>query len=121
MDTVFKYWKWSHENDLEAALESALRLRSAGLFVDGAMISWGIEMWDGGIHAVYTLDEYRGRGYGKMLMKCLCKDIGEELGHFPIVHIEAGNNVSVAMMKSVGFQVSHVINWIDYSPKSSST
>jgi len=115
METVFSHWIYADETmDTEFITNTAIRGRSAGLLVDGVLVSWGIELRDGGIHAVHTLKEHRRQGYAKMLMRYLCRTVAKEDGHFPIVHIGDGNDSSKALMTGIGFQFTHSIYWTEY-------
>jgi len=111
--TVIENWKWGYQWGSDFITSATLNLGSAGLFLDGVLVSWGIYMRDGGIHAVFTVHEHRKKGYGKMLMRHLCKVIASKK-HTPLLQIEQGNSVSVGLMTSIGFQFSHSFVWTEY-------
>ena len=109
--TVIKHWKYAGHNSNEDVKQGALKIHSAGLHLHGKLISWAYVSVDGGIHAVYTMEEFRGKGYGKLTVKYLCKEMAVN-GLIPLVHVETENAVSRSMMEGIGFKYSHSMDWI---------
>jgi L-amino acid N-acyltransferase YncA len=55
-------------------------------------------------NSVYVLEEFRGRGIGKLLMEALISSALENKYHTIIARIADGNEVSVKLHKDYGFE-----------------
>lgn len=88
---------------------------SAGVFVNGELISWVVLFIIGSINALYTEDSHRGKGYGALTMRKICNFVGRRK-MWPNVQVQIGNTASKTLMKKVGFEDSHIVDWVIYEP-----
>jgi L-amino acid N-acyltransferase YncA len=79
---------------------------------DGLIVAWtSLSQWSDRFAysataeiSLYVKEEYRGKGIGKELMKAIIRE-GEAAGlHTVIARIADGNEISIDLCKSVGFQ-----------------
>ena len=61
---------------------------------------------------LYVLPEYRHRGFGSALQKCLIAKMMEE-GNIPFTQVEKDNKVSLSLQKKIGMTRSdHLVVWM---------
>jgi GNAT superfamily N-acetyltransferase len=114
---VAKRWKFaSPGSDIFLAETIQHGSGSAGVYLNGELVSWVVIFIIGSINALYTEDNYRGQGFGLLTMKKVCK-IGGDKGLVPNVQIQIGNIASKKLMSKIGFKDSHVVEWVIYRPK----
>lgn len=80
---------------------------SVGIFTDttpSKLVSWAVTMdvFDGMIHHLYTLKEYRGRGLACAVVKEMCSRLLDK-GEVPLAYIISGNDRSATLFKNIGF------------------
>ena len=65
-------------------------------------VSWSLLSNYGHIILLYTLEEHRGKGYGKIVVLSLMEQV-LEAGLVPVVEIAVGNVASVKLFTQLGF------------------
>ena len=77
---------------------------SLGIFTAShELVSWATKsVASGGIHHLYTLEEYRGRGLGSAVVREMSRRI-QDRGEVPYVYITVGNDVSSSLFQALGF------------------
>ena len=65
-------------------------------------VSWSLLSNYGHIMHLYTLEEHRGKGYGRIVVLSLMEQILED-GLVPAAEIEVGNLASVKLFTQLGF------------------
>ena len=78
--------------------------------LDGVPVSWVVQREDGSIGIMYTLASHRRNGLGQVLSKHLINDVIAK-GQTPYVHIHTHNEPSLALAKSLGFQIHSEVVW----------
>jgi len=80
-----------------------------------SLVSFAVALPFGSIHAFHTEPEERRKGYGKLTMKVLAKNIATA-GRLPLVQIFKDNDGSKALNEGIGFKYSHDVNLIIFTP-----
>lgn len=93
-------------NDMEA-VEVFERLITAlpafGVFSSGELAAWMVQSYYGAMFSMQTRPEYRRKGYGIHLAKCLTK-IVRSRGYVPFVVIRPENDASQSLYHKLGFR-----------------
>ena len=84
---------------------------SAGIFENGELISWGLTHDDGALGFLHVISEFRGKGYGKNIVKALIKK-KRELNQPVFANVEAQNIKSKNLLTTLGFSLDREISWI---------
>ncbi|XP_012263064.2 uncharacterized protein LOC105690100 [Athalia rosae] len=87
--------------------------KGLGLFLKegDVLVSWALQSDWYGFLALQTRDEYQGRGYAKVIINALAKELGEE-GIDPILSIVDGNTRSAHVFDSLGWKPTNGSTWI---------
>lgn len=64
-EVVDNHWAYKSAVSLKTVMHCIHHLPSAGLFVDGELVSWAVTRADGSIGMVGTKDAYRGQRYAR--------------------------------------------------------
>ena len=80
---------------------------SVGIFTNSTtphkLVSWAVRSAEyGGIHHLYTLEEYRGRGLASAVVREMSTRV-QDKGQVPFCEILVGNTASVALFNRLGF------------------
>ncbi|XP_046658919.1 glycine N-acyltransferase-like protein 2 [Homalodisca vitripennis] len=93
-------------NDMEA-VEVFERLITAlpafGVFSSGELAAWMVQSYYGAMFSMQTRPEYRRKGYGIHLAKCLTQ-IVRSRGYIPFVVIRPENDASQSLYHKLGFK-----------------
>lgn len=93
-------------NDMEA-VEVFERLITAlpafGVFSSGELAAWMVQSYYGAMFSMQTRPEYRRKGYGIHLAKCLMKTVLAR-GYIPFVVIRPENDASQSLYQKLGFK-----------------
>ena len=84
-----------------------------GMFLNRSdlVVSWALEQHYGGIGMVYTLEEYRGRGYATSVVKLMIETL-ETKNIDPFVCIEHSNTASIRFFRKLKFQDACNVTWL---------
>ena len=106
---IGEYWTfWKNMPKLRnEKFRDSISSGSVGIFTDSAtphrLVSWAIRSENcGGIHHLYTLEEYRGRGLASAVVREMSRRI-QDKGQVPFCEIVVGNTASVALFNRLGF------------------
>ncbi|XP_037027690.1 uncharacterized protein LOC119068257 isoform X1 [Bradysia coprophila] len=83
--------------------------------VPDRLVSFAVALPFGSIHAFHTEPDQRRKGFGKLTMKVLAKNIALA-GRIPLVQIYEDNDNSKAINVGIGFKYSHKIFLITFRP-----
>ena len=77
---------------------------SVGIFTtSNELVSWAVRSVEsGGIHHLYTLEEYRGRGLASAVVREMSRRV-QDKGEVPFTFISVGNDVSISLFQALGF------------------
>lgn len=104
----YKYKEYASVEYLKDRIENDI---SIGVKEDGKLLAWVLVHDDGAIGMLQVLDDYRGRGYAKLLMKTIVNRL-IDCGRIPFAHIEEDNIASRNLCTSIGFEKFGMIHWV---------
>ncbi|XP_046621398.1 uncharacterized protein LOC124305734 isoform X1 [Neodiprion virginianus] len=105
---------WPHrdkenpENSIKFLEPMVTLNKSVGLFLKEGdiLVSWALHSDWHGLGTVQTLDRYRRRGYAKVVINALAKQLGNQ-GISPILSVVTGNSPSENMFTSLNWKPTH--------------
>ena len=89
------------------------KCHSVGVFLSSDPthpVSWSLLSNYGHIMHVYTLEEHRGKGYGRVVVLSLMQQMLES-GLTPALEIAVGNIPSIKLFTGLGFVESYNCKW----------
>ncbi len=104
--------KYTYRNDhsLEAIREDIKNRPSSAIYIDGKIASWVLVHDDNSMGIMYTLEEYRRRGYGVDVSMALAQKI-IEAGKTPFLQIVRSNTMSPGLAEACGFVEIGSVEW----------
>ncbi|XP_045475199.1 uncharacterized protein LOC123681050 isoform X2 [Harmonia axyridis] len=113
-----KVWPHSFENSEKKVGNWIENNVGYGVFLkDGdVLVSWVLQGTLGHINMLQTEVEYKGRGYGKLILRVIAKYIAES-GHVPVATVLTNNVVSNCLFRSQGFEVAKNTYFFKTVPK----
>ena len=78
---------------------------SVGVFTDTMppnLVCWIVRSYDGSLHHLYTLEQYRRRGLATAVVRMMCKHIQDQ-GDVPFCCILTNNHTSSTLFTTLGF------------------
>jgi len=107
-EIIYDTWAFKEMSCVQAIRNNIIDLPSAGVFTkDGdRLVSWIIG--HNGMNRLYTLDEYRRRGYATYATLYLAKRMAQA-GYPPYVHIDPHNHASITFFQSKGFKFVYTV------------
>ena len=110
---VYQHWRYNYTTTVEHVSQQIKRMPSAGVFLkrDDKLVSWIMNHPPIGMSRLYTLDEFRRRGYAALTIKYISKRMAQS-GYLPFANIEPGNDASLKLFHSLGFRqmrLSHIV------------
>ncbi|XP_072942581.1 uncharacterized protein [Epargyreus clarus] len=88
-----------------------------GLFREGKLMSWVLINEMGALLHLYTLEEQRGNGYGKLVLK-LISDVLIKGGKYVVAFCVVGNDIAISLYQKLNFQAIDVCDWCTLTGKS---
>ena len=110
LQKVYDYSKYQQFLSKDYLLK---RLEYGGGFCieqDGLQAAWVMTHDDGSIGMLQVVDEYRGRGFARMLINAMAIKVRQK-GRPVFAHIEPGNKPSLNLFGSLGFEVKGQLTW----------
>eukprot|EP01137_Pigoraptor_chileana_P035387 Opistho-2@29302 len=105
-EIVNKHWPYGSASTEINVRRSITCFGGAGVFVGDEPVAWAVFQPYGAIGMVHTMDDHRRKGYGSAAVRALIDNIRD--GATPIdaafCYIVRGNDASVSMMTSLGFE-----------------
>lgn len=102
----FIYSLWAHSDVYpKSELWDTIRLNvGLGVFSrdNGELLAWAMCSSYGGLSTLIVQPDYRGRGFGKLIVLAVTKVMGE-MGISPHALINEKNAVSLSLFKNVGY------------------
>ena len=110
---MYQHWRYNYTTTVENVSQQIKRMPSAGVFLkrDDKLVSWIMNHPPNGMSRLYTLDEFRRRGYAALTIKYISKRMAQS-GYLPFANIEPGNDASLKLFHSLGFRqmrLSHIV------------
>ena len=102
---IFDNWSHNVTSSVYEVEEEIATMPSAGLFLksNDQLVCWMVNNPPFGMGLLFTLEEYRRRGYAKLVTQYMSKRMVQS-GLVPFVTIVQGNTSSFAFFQSLGFQ-----------------
>lgn len=113
VEFIVKTWKYSNDDTVDYVQKCVDRNISAGIYVDGKVVACALINFDGLTGMLYSLPEFRGQGFGRLVMHQLMKEAAQN-GHFPCCCVEIKNEVSKAFQVKIGFKLVGQVNYVKY-------
>jgi ribosomal protein S18 acetylase RimI-like enzyme len=108
------YKDYTSEEYIKQRLENDV---SAGIWVDGQLVGWGLTHDDGSLGFLNVLSGYRGQGIGESIFRCLIHARREK--RKPVfVNVEAHNKQSQNLLCKLGFRYDRPVSWVKLMPLS---
>ncbi len=84
---------------------------SAGIWIDGELVGWGLTHDDTSLGFLHVVPDYRGQGLGESLLRFLVNE--KQIRQKPVfVNIEPHNHQSINLVKKLGFLFDREVSWI---------
>jgi len=109
---------WRHTDEGTGKILEHLLKRtiSAGIYIGGKPVAGVIQNTMGYLGMLYTLPEYRKKGYAKICMLHAMKEIAKQ-GFIPATFVETFNTTSHAFQLSLGLKaLPHVVHSLYRNP-----
>jgi len=109
-DYVNDHYEYKNDDSLDKIKEAILNRPSGCIRVNGVLVSFVMLHDDDSIGYMYTLPEYRGKGYAyKLTMDIVNKTI--DSGRLPYIQIVEGNHKSEQLALKAGFVKHGTVEW----------
>jgi len=84
---------------------------SAGVWIDGELVGWGLTHDDTSLGFLNVVPSYRGQGLGESILRFLV--IEKRQRKLPVfVNIEPHNHQSINLVKKLGFTFDREVSWV---------
>lgn len=87
---------------------------SAGIWIDGKLVGWGLTHDDTSLGFLNVLPEYRGKGLGESILRALIIEKRSQKDNI-FVNIEPHNHQSINLIKKLGFSFDREVSWLKLS------
>lgn len=84
---------------------------SVGISKNNELVGWGLTHDDGALGFLHVIPEFRGKGYGKNIVKALIKK-KRKLGGSVFLNVEAQNIKAKSLYTNLGFLLDREISWV---------
>ncbi len=84
---------------------------SAGIWIDGELVGWGLTHDDTSLGFLNVIPGYRGQGLGESLLRALIIQKRQK-GMSVFVNIEPHNHQSINLIRKLGFTYDREISWV---------
>jgi predicted GNAT family acetyltransferase len=81
-----------------------------GLFKDNEIVAWVFNNEVGALTHLFTLEDYRRKGYAEILMKLFCNVWLKEDSHM-FAYCRQGNTSASKLFTKLGFEKCHDVRW----------
>lgn len=84
---------------------------SAGIWVNGNLVGWGLTHDDGSLGFLNVISEFRGQGIGEAIFRTLI--MAKRVNQKPVfVNVEPQNKQSVSLLQKLGLVFDRSVSWI---------
>lgn len=87
---------------------------SAGIWLDGKLVGWGLTHDDTSLGFLNVLPDFRGQGLGDNILRALILE-KRQLNDSIFVNIEPHNHQSINLIKKLGFSFDREVCWLKLS------
>ncbi len=116
LDPAMAEYIYSHSAYKDFTSEGYIRERlvkdvSAGIWIDGELVGWGLTHDDTSLGFLQVIPRYRGQGLGESILRFLIMD--KKTKKKPVfVNIEPHNHQSINLVKKLGFDFDREVSWV---------
>ncbi|XP_075216028.1 uncharacterized protein LOC142321642 isoform X2 [Lycorma delicatula] len=106
-------WRYKFPGSEQLARDAIVYNKGMGLFrkADGKLVAWVLVSHFGALGMLYTEDNERGKGYGKLISLALSKYL-VDIEIDPYVCVRVNNTQSFSLYKKIGFEITDKVTWI---------
>ncbi|KAN0041662.1 hypothetical protein ACTFIV_004206 [Dictyostelium citrinum] len=115
-ETINNKWQYKSNESINFLRWSCTQNISAGYRINGELVSWIIMYTDGSIGSLYTLEEFRGKGFSKKVVSYILIKFFENGFDLPYCFVRDNNISSQKVMRSFGFKSSSLVKWVFGTP-----
>ena len=109
-EIVNKYYEYKSDVSLDKIKDAIINRPSSCVRIDGIPVSFALLHEDNSIGYMYTLEEYRRKGYAYEVTKDISlKTI--KSGRLPYIHIAHGNDSSLKLALKSGYKIQGDVYW----------
>lgn len=108
--TINKHYEYGGPDNIDTIKEDIINRPSSAIYVDRQLVSWVLVHDDNSMGIMYTLDEFRKKGFAVDVSIDLASKIIKQ-GKTPFIHIVKGNDKSVKLAKKIGFVQCGDVDW----------
>ena len=103
--TIYSNWLYKASTTIGHVEEEIDRMPSAGLFLKETdeLVCMIMGRPPNGMSRLFTLDEYRGRGYARLVIQYISKRMAQS-GYLPFANVIAHNESSIKCFRHLGFR-----------------
>ncbi len=84
---------------------------SAGIWIDGELVGWGLTHDDTSLGFLHVVPKYRGQGLGESILRFLV--VEKQVRKKPVfVNIEPHNHQSINLVKKLGLVFDREVSWV---------
>uniref|UniRef100_A0AAY4E8H4 Glycine N-acyltransferase-like protein n=1 Tax=Denticeps clupeoides TaxID=299321 RepID=A0AAY4E8H4_9TELE len=114
---VNRTWKFGQDEHSVKFIRDMIRHFPTCCVLDGGQpVAWVLTYANGALGMLYTLPEHRGKGYAKVLISTLSRQLHAQ-GHPVFCFIERENKLSYRIFKGLGFteEPSYTVAWFGFN------
>jgi hypothetical protein len=111
---ILKTWKYASDGSSDYVQNCLQRNNSAGFYVNNQIVAGVIFEGHGVIGMLYSLNEFWGKGYARLVMHQLMKESAERQ-LVPACMVEQRNIASKTFQEKIGFKVAAQVDFVIYT------
>ncbi|XP_075210287.1 uncharacterized protein LOC142317616 [Lycorma delicatula] len=106
-------WHYKFPRSEQLARDVIVYNKGMGLFrkADDKLVAWSLMQHYGALGMLYTDDNERGKGYGKLISLALTKYL-VDIEIDPYLYVNPNNTHSFSIYKKIGFEITDKVSWI---------
>ncbi|XP_063695730.1 uncharacterized protein LOC134827107 [Culicoides brevitarsis] len=109
--TANDLWAYKHDGSL-FYLKRLIDLNpTMGVFIGDELIAWCFRFQSGVLGALQVKESFRKKGFGKLVTKALCKELGKN-GSDVMALVADSNEASKRTFQALGFEIIDCCHWI---------
>ncbi|XP_075216008.1 uncharacterized protein LOC142321631 isoform X2 [Lycorma delicatula] len=106
-------WRYKFTGSEQLIRDAIVYNKGMGLFrkADDKLLAWSLMQHYGALGMLYTEDNERGKGYGKLISLAMSKYV-VDIEIDPYVCVRVNNTQSFSLYKKIGFEIIDKVSWI---------
>jgi len=115
-DYIFNHSHYQEFTSLAYIRERIEADCSAGILIEGELAAWGLTHDDGAVGFIHVRENFRKRGYARLVMQQLIREKRENKRDI-FLNVEPDNLKAKKLFYSLGFEFDRMISWIKLKEK----